>query len=418
MIRYQVVKLIVFNYDIMSDTKQKLHTAKRLYDLRNYVESEKLYRELFLEDSDSFEDFDKIFFLKSINERFIKDNLFTNVLEEQGSFVFENFQQTDCSNRNFIDPYAEIFLNIVKAYNSKNTYYKSIIWAKKLNPDILTNFARFNRRNNKYNYSLREKWYSYFIDSLIGLEKYDAAKDYVNEAMEKLPESKSEAKLWIRYKLAKIEYQLENYEESLDILNNIVKVKKENYVYSNIAKNYYALANYDESLNYALKAILANRSIQNNISTYMLLAELLDKKGYKEESLKHYYLVYTFKKANDNKIPMDLRQLIENQNLDIENKNFKKVLKELRPFWNELKFATMERYGGRIIRVFNDKRIGFIKCDSFPDNLIFDFNDFKEEEYFIIENLAVSFYAIDSYDRKRKRESKRAIEIEVEFDDQ
>ena len=108
-------------------------------------------------------------------------------------------------------------------------------------------------------------------------------------------------------------------------------------------------------------------------------------------------------------------QIIERENLDLNNKNFKKILQELRPFWNELKFASMERYDGKIVRVFNDKRMGFIKCDSFPDNLIFNFNDFKEEEYFIVEDINVSFYAIDSYDKKRKRESKRAIEIEVEF---
>ena len=131
--------------------------------------------------------------------------------------------------------------------------------------------------------------------------------------------------------------------------------------------------------------------------------------------MKNYYLVYTFRKADNRVIPNDLSQIIERENLDLNNTNFKKILKELRPFWKELKFASMERYDGKIVRVFNDKRMGFIKCDSFPDNLIFNFNDFKEEEYFIVEDINVSFYAIDSYDKKRKRESKRAIEIEVEF---
>ncbi len=129
--------------------------------------------------------------------------------------------------------------------------------------------------------------------------------------------------------MAKIHFELGNFEESLEILEDIVKVKKENYVYSTIAKNYYGLERYDESLNYAVKAVLANRSIQNNLSTYLLLGDLLDKKGMKDESAIHYYLVYTYKKANNNKISSDLAKNIEDAGLDMENANFREVQKEL-----------------------------------------------------------------------------------------
>ena len=149
-------------------------------------------------------------------------------------------------------------------------------------------------------------------------------------------------------------------------MNDILTTKKENFVYGFIAKNYYALNDYDNALKFAVDAVLANRSVQNNISNYMLLGDILDKKGYKEESIKHYYLVYTFKNADGRKIPEELRQIIENENLDLNNKNFKKILKELRPFWNELKFANMERYEGSIVRVREDKRFGFISSDSGP----------------------------------------------------
>ena len=373
-----------------------------------------MYRALFNENKDAFERDDRVFFLQSINEKYFKGNYPLFCLEEQANFVKDNFIQEDCSNRNFQDPYAEIFISIAKKYKGNQSFLKALTSIWNINPGLLSTYNPPNKRNG-YNYSLKERWYFIMIDALIGLEKYEDAISYINEAMVLLPSSKTEAKLWIMYKLAKIHYNQENYEDSLKILNDIINVKKENYVYGFIARNYYALNDYENALKYVIDAVLANRSVQNNLSNYMLLGDILDKEGYEEESIKHYYLVYTFKKADNRRIPDDLLKIIERENLDLNNKNFKKILKELRPFWNELKFASMERYYGKIVRVFNDKRMGFIKCDSFPDNLIFNFNDFKEEEYFIVEDINVSFYAIDSYDKKRKRESKRAIEIEVEF---
>lgn len=396
----------------MNNITTKLNIAKRFYTRKNFVESERLYRELFYENKDAFGRDEKVFFLQSINEVYIKEDSFTFQLEEQANFVLENFTQEDASNRNFVDPYAEIFINIARIYNKKNSHLKAFQWIWKVNRDYLTTYnPRINSR--AYGYSLKEKYYSYIIDSLFGLKKYDGAMEFANEAMEVLPESRTDAKLFIRYKLAKVHYELGNYEDSLEILNDIIKVKKENYVYSTIAKNYYGLENYDESLSYAVKAVLSNRSIQNNLSTYMLLGELLDKKGMKEESVKHYYLVYTYKKANNNKISSDLADKIRDANLDMENTNFRKVQKELIQIWNELKYENMIRYSGTIKKVFENDRIGFIKNDFDSNDTFFSFNEFKDEEYLIFPGTKVSFYVEPTFDKSKGRESTKAVEIEV-----
>ena len=51
----------------MNNITTQLNTAKRFFTRKNFVESEKLYRELFYENKDEFRRDDKIFFLKSIN---------------------------------------------------------------------------------------------------------------------------------------------------------------------------------------------------------------------------------------------------------------------------------------------------------------------------------------------------------------
>lgn len=396
----------------MNNITTQLNNAKRFYTRKNFVESDRLYRELFYENKDAFERDDKVFFLQSINEVYIKEDSFTFQLEEQAKFVCENFTQEDASKRNFRDPYAEIFINIARIYNKKNSHLKAIQWIWKVNRDYLTTYNP--RINSKaYGYSLKEKYYSYIIDSLIGLKKYENAFEFANEAIEVLPESRTDAKLFIRYKLAKIHMELGNYEESLEILEDIVKVKKEYYVYSSMAKNYYGLKNYKESLSYAVKAALINRSIQNNLSTYLLLGELLEKKGMKEESDKHYYLVYTYKKANNNKISSDLAEIIENAGFDMGNTNFRKVQKGLIQLWNELKYESMTRYSGTIKKVFEKDRIGFIKNDFDSNDTFFSFNEFKDEKYLIFPGTKVSFYVEDTFDKSKGRESTKAVEIKA-----
>lgn len=395
----------------MNHTNQNLHTARRLHNSYNYVEAEEMYRALFLENKDAFERNDNVFFLKSINKSRINDNSSTYDLEKEANFVLENFNQEDCSNRIFIDPYAEILINIAKQYNNRTYYLKAITTIWNLKVDFLTTYNPVN--SNGYTYSLKEKWYSSFIDSLMGMEKYDDAIKYVNEAMLELPNSKSNAKLWIRYKLAKIYHQLGNYEDDVEILEDIINVKKENYIYKLIADNYYALNDYDNALKYAIEAVLVNKNVQNNINTYMLLGDILDKKDLKEESIKHYYLVYTYRKANNHRIEDNLSQIIEKANLDMDNIDYRKIVKELIPLWNELKYDNMVRYSGTIKKVFEEKGIGFIRNDFDSNDTFFSFKDFKDSEDFIYPGTKVSFYIEESFDYSKGRESTKAVEIEV-----
>ena len=396
----------------MNNTNTNTHTARNLYRRSNYVESERIYRELFYENKDAFERNDNVFFLNCINEVCIKNNYSSIDLEEQAKFVLENFTQEDCSNRNFQDPYAEIFINVARIYNDKNNYFKAFEWLWKLNRDYLST-SNPRIRSNSYGYSLKEKWYSFIVDSLDGMKKYEGALELAGEAMEKLPDSKSDAKLFISYKAAKIHNKIGNYEESLDILNDFVKVKKESYVYTTMARNYYGLEKYDEALSYAIKAALANRSIQNNLGTYILIGDLLDKKDMKDEANMHYYLVYTYKKANNQRIEYNLERAIENAELDMENTNFRKVQRELIPLWNEFKYENMTRYSGTIKKVFEDKKIGFISNDFDFSDTFFSFRDFKDSEDFIYPGTKVSFFIEETFDNSKGRESTKAVEIEA-----
>lgn len=395
----------------MKNTNTNTHTARNLYRRFNYVESERIYRELFYENKDAFERDDNVYFLNCINEVCIKNNYSSIDLEEQAKFVMENFTQEDCSNRNFRDPYAEIFINVARIYNDKNNYFKAFGWLWKLNRDYLS--TSNPRSSNGYGYSLKEKWYSFIVDSLDGMKKYEGALELAGEAMEKLPDSKSDAKLFINYKRAKIHNKIGNYEESLDILNDFVKVKKESYVYTAMARSYYGLERYDEALSYAIKAALANRSVQNNLGTYILIGDLLDKKEIHDEANMHYYLVYTYKKANNQRVDYNLERAIEDAELDMDNTNFRNVQNELIPLWNELKYENMTRYSGTIKKVFEDKKIGFISNDFDLGDTFFSFRDFKDSEDFIYPGTKVSFFIEETFDKSKGRESTKAVEIEA-----
>lgn len=392
----------------------KVNKARRLYKLNKFEKAESVYRELFLENRELLSSIDEKRFIESIRISHIKNGQTDDELAFYGNFVYENFSQVDCSNRNYIDPFADLLLELAKKHYEDNNHYESIKWTYRLKEDYLSNKARKNMRNNNLNYSHREKWHVRMVKSLMGLKKYNDALKFAFRLLNDLPDTGSDAKYWIKFDIAKIYYELEAYDLSIEYLNELLSVRKENYFFKWLAENYLAKEDYENALVNGITYVQVKKDIPSCVNFFVTIGDILNKLGY-DEAMDHYYLAYSIKKARGYFIQYDLEQKImdSDRDLDLNNTNYKKLVKDLKPFWNRIIYSNREQFTGTICYVRQDGEFGFITPDAGGENQYFSFRDFKDDKDFIWNDMRVSYYIEDSFDSIKGKESTRAVNVEL-----
>ena len=131
---------------------------------------------------------------------------------------------------------------------------------------------------------------------------------------------------------------------------------------------------------------------------------------YPEIAMKHAYLVYSIRLHNEWSIDENLAEQIENAGLDSENTEYWKIEKELRSFWNELKFKDQQPNFGVITRIFPHGKTGFIKRDDGAD-YFFVRHQFKGNRDNYREGVKVRFYLEEGYDKAKDQVKMNAVNI-------
>lgn len=301
-------------------TSNELIHARRLYMKKNMKEAETNFLKVFNTNRELFNDLDEIYFIRAIQESHIDNCQSIGDLRHYADFVVENFNQEDCSNRNFEDPYADFILNLSTVLIKEEYYLDAIKYLIRLDESFLSDVSRHNS-NGYYRFSHHEKYLSNMVKALIGIGKYDAALQYSIRLINDLPDTASEAKYWIKWSIAKIYNLTGDYELSIEYINELLLKRSENYFYKLLADNYLKLDDYDNALVSGVHYIILKKDIKSCVNYYTELGYILSQLGLTEESNKHYYLSYAIKKSYGNFIPDYLEEKIRDLGFDLENTN-------------------------------------------------------------------------------------------------
>lgn len=396
----------------MSDIEINLEKARAYNKVKKYDQSLEHY-ELVLEEGGEFSRGDKdkyawdLYFVK------IKENEFTDELEENAKKLTDIAEQKDNSKGNKPCPYTLTVLKLMKKYTEEGRYLDVLRWASKLKGELLSN-QQFKPNAEVTMNSNKENYYLQTTKALLEIENYDQTINYCQKALVNIPKFNNNNDIWFKLRIAKSYKELGDYDDSIDFLKDILKHKNDWYLYADMAENYFFKEEFDESLKWAAKAILAHDGkLESKVKMFSLVGDILEMKGFEDEAIMNKYMFYVIRNAMEWTIDDELKELLSSYDMDLENKDFKSLFKEYENMWISMKYFGQERQYGVIDKILPHGNAGFIKSNG--TSYYFNAYEFKDDKDYIYPGTEVSFYLEDAYNKSKDEMVKNAVNIYCEM---
>ena len=394
------------------DIKKDLAQAKKNYQDKNYEDAKNLYETLYEEKPEAFTLWDKRFYSWALYQLYVKNPEDETDLFEAVDLITELLSQENHSKKEGVCAYTLSMMKLLDYLYKQNDYKNILVWADRLNPDFLSaKTSRFTTQDGREvtTASNKEKYYNWLSKSYQEVEDFDECLTISKKALEELTTFTNNSDIWFKWRIARSLREIGEYDEAIDYLKDIYKTKKDWFILWELAENYFFNADNEKSLEYAVSAALSRGDSDKKIKLYSLLEDLLEDE-YPEIALKHSYLIYSIRLHNEWGIDEDLEEKIAESGLDMENTEYWKIEKELKGFWKDLKFKTQQPNYGVINRIFPHGKSGFIRRDD-GDSFFFNSYEFKGDPNKYRENVKVSFYLEEGYDKKKDEVKMNAVNI-------
>lgn len=386
------------------EIRKDLIKAKSLYKDKKYEESLTIYEKNYSENPEEFNEWDRIFYSWALYQSYVKDSEDEDKLYEAAELVTELVKQDDL-NKKPVCPYTFTVFKVLDLLYSENDYFNLINWLDKINPELLDE-KRFKSNERVYR-SKKEKYYDYASKAYLECEEFEKCIEISKEALSNLNKFTNNSDVWYRWRIAKSYKELLENNEALKYLDEVVKVKKDWFVYKEIAENYYILEDDEKAQEYLGDAILTNDPLTIKVNLFYLAYKIL-KDSNPDLALRHAELFYAIKLENDSQMPEDIEELL----IDEVTINKNDLEREIKEYWLEYKFKNQELQYGTVTKIFEHGKSGFITSDN-DESLYFNVSDYKGDG--LHEGGYVSFYTEKSFDKSKNRESIRAVNIREEF---
>lgn len=262
-------------------------------------------------------------------------------------------------------------------------------------------------------------WHHHKIRCLIHQHKYPEAIEMVNNI---LPEGKKVTK-YLKTLEAQAYDLMGKPNEAIKILSDICNHRNVDWwvvhQHANLLKK---TDEKEQALQMMYKAANLSFKIESIVTLLYDIALLCRELNRIEESYYHIMLCKLVRQKKEWTISNDVEQLIKDTssnmlNLDTENPKYKEVLHRCQTFWREIttdidpyqkERMTMKKLKGSLIQVRKDRPFCFIK--TLEETFFCYKSEIKAEAK---EGLMVQFDVIPSFDKKKKQESLKAVNVVV-----
>ena len=381
-----------------NNIKIDLKNAKNEYGSKNYEESLKIFEELYNENPEDFNKYDLISYCWAIYQVHIKAYSDEDELFDAAELITSLIPQADLNYSNTC-PYTFSVFSVLDYLNDNKQYYNMSYWLSKLNPDLLDD------KNTRFK-SRKEKFYDLSSKSSLECAEWESCIEVSTKALNSLDNFSFNGDIWHMWRIAKSLKELNRNKEALEYLNEVVRIKKDWFVFKEIAENYCILGENEKALEYVCKAVLTDTPVNMKVNLHYLAFKLLEETN-PEISYKHAELYYLIKSETGAEISQDIEELM----IDSEQLDKNQLINEINQYWMEFRFKNKELQHGTISNFIENKNYGFI-LDENDQSIFFHKSEFEGDNIYVGQY--VSFYTEKSYDKLKNKESVKAVYIRGE----
>ncbi len=260
--------------------------------------------------------------------------------------------------------------------------------------------------------SERERFYAFNSKALEKLNKHQECAKICQEALNSIKKFHYSNEIWFKRRLA-VSLSMTGYDQkALEILHSILKFKREWFLYYDIAKVFYIKKEYAKSLKYAVKSALSGGKNEYKWELFFLMAIIYNETNEMNLAKRHSEFAYNLRKENDWSIPDELEQFIESIGGEPDKeKNTKILYKDLYEHWSNSLLELEGCINGTIKTILQNGYAGFITDNDKNIDYYFNIKDCQMNKRTVKPGLKVSFSLADSFDKKKQKESKIAVDI-------
>ena len=314
-------------------------------------------------------------------------------------------------------PYTKtIFRLIDYLIQTKQLYPAEAVigWLDKLDRSSLSDEPyRFIGTDGKHRevQSDKERWFAIKTKSLEKLGRYEECTEISKEALATLSNFHYSNDVWFQRRIALSKAHLGDKQKAAEELEKILQRKKEWFIQHEIANIYYDLGDNKNALNYAIDAALNFGKNENKWELFLLMAQILIAQGRIDDAKEHLIFAAKLRVEQEWKIPEKLEKMLTENKVDISiSKNRSELLRKLRTLWESEKYSGLPRMHGIVKTILKNGKAGFISGENGKD-YYFKTNSFKGNKNRLDRGLKVSFFIEDSFDKKKKINTKAATHV-------
>ncbi len=388
--------------------------ASNLYKSKNYKAALDLYCKLYSEFRNDCNDWDARYYAWCIYYLEIKNKKDEDIVKDENSFFKAVNAIIELAKDNGDMAYITTVFRVLSYFDSKAIFpaKEIIFWTDKLDSSRLgTDCFGYvdSSGKNRENPSNKEKYFALRTKAFEELKKFKECIKLSEEALSVLDKFHYDNDVWFKRRVALSKGHLGETEQAITELVQILSRKKEWFIQKNIAELLLEVKKLDEAFGYAMDAALNYGELKFKCELFVLMGRILNAQQKSEEAKKYFLLSYKLRNENQWKIPQELQGEINK--LVINNTaTSQQIYQELKKDWQLKKEADSPRLNGVIKNILPNGLVGFIVGDDKKD-YFFSLKDYRGGKNEIISGLPVKFSAERVFDKKKNRESEKAVDI-------
>lgn len=339
------------------------------------------------------------------------------IQEDENKFFKAVNAIQDLTYQDQYSPYTKTIFRVIDyLIQTKQTYPAEDVtdWLDKLDRNSLSDkpyrFVGTDGKNREVQ-SDKERWFAMKTKSLEKLGHYEECTEISKEALATLSNFHYNNDVWFQRRIALSKAHLGDKQKAAEELEKILQRKKEWFIQHEIANIYYDLGNHEKALKYAIDAALNFGKSENKWELFLLMARILRILDRLDDAKKHLMFAAKLRMEHEWSMPEPLNIMLNELNLDIsEPIKQKELFKSLKIFWETEKYSGLPHMQGAIKAILKNGHACFISGDDGKD-YYFQTSSFKGDKNRLRSGLKVSFVIEDSYDKKKKINTKAATHV-------